>query len=102
MSIVELPARWEPDGERTIAPEDWARYERYLGEIFAAFGMDLGTPGTKETPKRFLRAVFDATTGYDGDAKLYKLAQSHQETTTGMFLVSAKKDANHFTLLQAG
>ena len=70
MSIVELPARWEPDGERTIAPEDWARYERYLGEIFAAFGMDLGTPGTKETPKRFLRAVFDATTGYDGDAKL--------------------------------
>jgi microcystin-dependent protein len=39
---------------------------------------------------------------YDGDAKLYKLAQSHQETTTGMFLVSAKKDANHFTLLQAG
>ena len=70
MSIVELPARWEPDGERTIAPEDWARYERYLGEIFAAFGMDLGTPGTEETPKRFLRAVFDATAGYDGDAKL--------------------------------
>jgi GTP cyclohydrolase IA len=70
LSIVELPARREPDGERAIAPEDWARYERYLGEIFAAFGMDLGTPGTKETPKRFLRAVFDATAGYDGDAKL--------------------------------
>src|SRR2546423_5841693 len=32
--------------------------------------MDLGPPGTKETPKRFLRAVFDATAGYDGDAKL--------------------------------
>ena len=69
MSIVEL-ARWEPDGGRTIAPEDWARYERYVGEIFEAFGMDLGTPGTKETPERFLRALFDATAGYSGDPKL--------------------------------
>ena len=39
MSIVELPARWEPDGGRAIAPEEWARYERYMAEIFAAFGM---------------------------------------------------------------
>ena len=70
MSIVELPARWEPDGGRTIAPEDWARYERYVGEIFAAFGMDLDTPGTTATPERFLRAMFDATAGYCGDPKL--------------------------------
>ena len=71
MSIVELPTRWEPDGGRAIAPEDWARYERYVGEIFTAFGMDLGTPGTKETPERFLRAMFDATAGYCGDPKLH-------------------------------
>jgi len=70
LSIVELPARWEPDGGRAIAPEDWARYERYVGEIFAAFGMDLGTPGTDGTPRRFLRAMFDATVGYCGDPKL--------------------------------
>ena len=70
MSIVELPARWEPDGGRAIAPEDWARYERYVGEIFAAFGMDLETPGTEGTPRRFLRAMFDATVGYCGDPKL--------------------------------
>jgi GTP cyclohydrolase IA len=70
LSIVELPARWEPDGGRTIAPEDWARYERYVGEIFAAFGMDLDTPGTTATPERFLRAMFDATAGYCGDPKL--------------------------------
>ena len=70
MSIVELPARWGPDGGRTIAPEDWKRYERYIGEIFAAFGMDLDTPGTAETPERFLRAMFDATAGYCGDPKL--------------------------------
>ena len=70
MSIVELPARWGQDGGRTIAPEDWKRYERYIGEIFAAFGMDLDTPGTAETPERFLRAMFDATAGYCGDPKL--------------------------------
>jgi GTP cyclohydrolase I len=70
LSIVELPARWEPDGGRAIAPEEWARYERYMGEIFAAFGMDLDTPGTAGTPERFLRAMFDATAGYCGDPKL--------------------------------
>jgi GTP cyclohydrolase IA len=70
LSIVELPARWGPDGGRTVAPEDWKRYERYIGEIFAAFGMDMETPGTAETPKRFLSAMFDATAGYCGDPKL--------------------------------
>jgi GTP cyclohydrolase IA len=70
LSIVELPARWEPDGGRAIAPEEWARYERYMAEIFAALGMDLDTPGTEGTPERFLRAMFDATAGYCGDPKL--------------------------------
>ena len=32
--------------------------------------MDLDTPGTRETPPRFLRALYDATAGYDGDPKL--------------------------------
>ena len=70
MSIIELPARWEPDEGRTIEPQDWARYERYVGEIFDAFGMDLDTPGTRDTPERFLRAMFEATAGYCGDPKL--------------------------------
>jgi GTP cyclohydrolase I len=39
-------------------------------EIFTAFGLDLDTPGTRETPRRFLRAIFDATDGYEGDPKL--------------------------------
>jgi GTP cyclohydrolase I len=70
LSIIELPARSEPDDERTITPEEWARYERNVAEILAAFGMDLETPGTRETPRRFLRAMFEATGGYDGDEKL--------------------------------
>jgi GTP cyclohydrolase I len=66
LSIVELPHRWE----RSISAEEWARYERYVSEIFGAFGMDLDTPGTVDTPRRFLQAMFDATAGYDGDPKL--------------------------------
>jgi len=70
LSIVELPARWEPEDERAVGAEDWARYERYVGEILGAFGMDLATPGTRDTPRRFLEALYDATSGYDGDPKL--------------------------------
>src|ERR1700682_3181631 len=44
--------------------------ERHASEIFAALGLDLETPGTRETPRRFIRALIDATAGYDGDPKL--------------------------------
>jgi GTP cyclohydrolase I len=70
LTIVELPSRPEPDEGRVISPEEWARYEHNIAEILGAFGMDLGTPGTRETPGRFLRALFDSTAGYDGDPKL--------------------------------
>jgi GTP cyclohydrolase I len=55
---------------RDITPEQWQRYERHLAEILAALGMDLDTPGTRETPRRLLQALYDATTGYEGDPKL--------------------------------
>jgi GTP cyclohydrolase IA len=55
---------------RRIDPADWTRYEGYIGEIFTSLGMDLATPGTGSTPSRFLRAMYDATDGYDGDPKL--------------------------------
>ncbi len=43
-----------------------------MAEIFTAFGLDLHTPATEETPERFVRALFDATEGYEGDPKLIK------------------------------
>jgi GTP cyclohydrolase I len=55
---------------RQIDAPDWRRYEGYVAEILAAFGLDLETPGTPETPRRFLQALYDATDGYDGDPKL--------------------------------
>src|SRR6478752_6910320 len=39
-------------------------------EIVRAFGLRQDTPGTRDTPKRFVRAMFDATEGYEGDPKL--------------------------------
>jgi GTP cyclohydrolase I len=67
---AHAPTRWSDLPEREIAPGDWARFAVHIGEIFEAFGMDLDTPGTRETPMRFLQAMYDATSGYEGDAKL--------------------------------
>jgi GTP cyclohydrolase IA len=55
---------------RQLGPEDWLRFERSMAEIFAAFGMDLETPATERTPQRFLKALYDATDGYEGDHNL--------------------------------
>jgi GTP cyclohydrolase IA len=55
---------------RQVSDEQWRTFEGYVSEIFSAFGLDLNTPATTETPRRFLRALFDATAGYDGDPKL--------------------------------
>jgi len=57
---------------RHVSAEDMRKFESYAAEIFTAFGLDLSTPATKETPQRFIRALFDITTGYDGDPKLVK------------------------------
>jgi GTP cyclohydrolase I len=66
--VVELALR--EDDPRALSSADFQRYERYLGEILSALGMDLATPGTRDTPGRLLQALVDATTGYDGDPKL--------------------------------
>jgi GTP cyclohydrolase I len=55
---------------RRIGDADRLRFEGYVEEIFAALGMELGTPGTQRTPERFIEALIDATSGYDGDRKL--------------------------------
>lgn len=57
---------------RNITDEQKKRFESYMKEIFTAFGMDVNTPSTHETPRRFLDALFEATSGYEGDPKLIK------------------------------
>lgn len=66
---------WSEDGRplacpRLITTQQWERYEGYIAEIFGALGLDLETASTRPTPRRFLRALFDATEGYEGDPKL--------------------------------
>jgi GTP cyclohydrolase I len=65
--------RGVPSGQispRRVDAADWLRFEQSMAEIFTAFGMDLGTDGTERTPARFLKALYDATAGYEGDDKL--------------------------------
>lgn len=76
MDLLQLDARdegalsWERLNHREISSEQWQRFESHMREIFSAMGMDLASPGTERTPARFLRALFDATAGYEGDPKL--------------------------------
>jgi GTP cyclohydrolase I len=66
----EETTTWETTRPRTLNPEQWQKFEGYAAEIFSALGMDLDTPGTKDTPGRFLHALYEATSGYEGDPKL--------------------------------
>jgi GTP cyclohydrolase I len=66
---------WDEDAleqlvHRDITDDQWRRFEGYMAEIFQALGMPLTTPGTVRTPTRFLKALFDATSGYEGDENL--------------------------------
>lgn len=67
---TRLPALGASQGPRRIDPADWRRFEGYVAEILGAFGLEPDTPGTRDTPQRFLHALFDSTAGYDGDPKL--------------------------------
>jgi GTP cyclohydrolase I len=58
---------------REISDEQFLKFEGYAAEIFSAFGMDVNTSSTKDTPRRFIKALFDATEGYDGDPNLLRV-----------------------------
>lgn len=60
----------EKPAARSVTAEQLRKFEGYAAEIFEAFGMDTGTPATADTPRRFIRALYDSTCGYDGDPKL--------------------------------
>jgi GTP cyclohydrolase I len=61
---------WEQVAPRPIDNADWLRFQGYMAEIFTTFGMERNTPGTERSPERFLKALSEATAGYEGDAKL--------------------------------
>ncbi len=61
---------------RHVSEEQTRTFEKYMAEIFTAFGLDLNTPATRETPRRYIRALFDSTEGYEGDPKLLKVFET--------------------------
>ena len=67
---VDDDSRWTKVKPRHITAIEWEKLKASAGEILAALGMDLQTPGTYNTPERFLKALFDSTIGYEGDPKL--------------------------------
>ena len=58
--------------KRKIPEEQKRKFEGYAAEILTALGMNMQTPSTTDTPRRFIQALIDATEGYDGDPKLLK------------------------------
>jgi GTP cyclohydrolase I len=55
---------------RKIQAEHLVKLEEHAREIFEALGMDLSSPATARTPRRFIKALVDATEGYEGDPNL--------------------------------
>lgn len=55
---------------RNIPEERMRQFEGYVAEMFEAFGMDMSDPAVAVTPRRYVRALYDATSGYEGDPKL--------------------------------
>ncbi len=78
-----LPSNEEEDYEdvmklnrRQLSSQQLAKLESYAAEIFSTMGLDLNTPATQDTPRRFIKALYDATDGYDGDPKLLKVFET--------------------------
>lgn len=62
--------------KRQISDEQISKFESYAAEIFTALGLNLNTPATEETPRRFINALIEATDGYEGDPKLVKVFET--------------------------
>ena len=68
-------------GLRQVSEEQLRKFEGYMAEILTVMGLDVNTPATVDTPRRFVRALYDSTEGYDGDPKL--LTVFHTECRGG-------------------
>ena len=66
---------------RHVSEEQLRKFEGYMAEILTVMGLDLNAPATVDTPRRFVRALYDSTEGYDGDPKL--LTVFHTECRGG-------------------
>jgi GTP cyclohydrolase I len=81
---------------RHVSDEQIQTFERYAAEIFTAFGLNLDTPATRDTPQRFIRALFDITDGYEGDPKLLAVFHTECRSEPGHQLSQVVEGPIHF------
>ena len=81
---------------RQVSAEQIRKFEGYVSEIFGALGMALDTPATLETRQPFMKAMFDATEGYDGDPKLLKVFETECGDGTDCRLSQVIEGPIHF------
>ena len=62
--------------KRHFNVEEIDKLESHAAEIFTTLGLNLNTDATRETPRRFIQAMIDATEGYDGDPKLIRVFET--------------------------
>jgi GTP cyclohydrolase IA len=85
-NLLGFPLGVQQIEPRQLSQATRLRLENHVGELLEALGMDLETPGTRDTPRRFLQAMLDSTAGYEGDPKLRTAFPSERpETTEGSF-----------------
>ncbi len=56
-----------------LTAEELEKFEKYAAAVFSRMGMNLETPGARETPRQWVTALWDMTEGYDGDTKINTL-----------------------------
>ena len=47
--------------KRKISDDQFLKFEGYAAEIFSAFGLNLNTSATKDTPRRFIKALCESS-----------------------------------------
>lgn len=72
LDLEDETLRTDDQLRRQVSEEQLRKFEGYAAEIFTAFGLDVNTAATQDTPRRFIRALLDVTAGYDGDPKLVR------------------------------
>ena len=81
--VIPWRARETESPRRALSDAELEQLEEHAAELLAAAGLDLDTPGTRETPRRFVQALLDATAGYEGDPKLLTTFPAEYEPQPG-------------------
>lgn len=77
------PPEWQRTAPRLIAPSERLRCIGMLGQVLDVLGLPAGTPGTSRTPERLFDALYEATSGYEGDPRALTLFPAERERGRG-------------------